>query len=124
MSACGCSGSTGLRTDDLTVPQGSDFGYVWPVFTADGTPLDITGWTAVMEARQSVGGELRATFSTGLGNGITISGNELTLLIDGDDSVGWTWQRAVYEIRVSSPTEGPFYFTSGTLRVKPGVIEP
>lgn len=117
MTACG---PFPFRTDDLAAPKGVDWGWVWKVTDKDGAPIDVTGWTATAQARQSVGGALRAEWTET--DGITLSGDELTLRLDPAVSALWEWDRAVYEIQISSPTDGPFYFTGGTLSMRDSVI--
>lgn len=109
-----------LRTDELVIPTRRDFGWYWDVFDLSGAAVDITGWTATMtiRARSDAPDPALATFTTDLGDGITTSGNRLTLIITAEDSADWSWLKSVFDIELSSvdPAAGPFYFTSGTIR--------
>lgn len=118
--SCACGENS--CSSDLIVNQGVDLGFRWPVFDADNEPVDLTGWTARMQARDKAGGILRAEWTTDLNGGLTFEDmNFLRLDIAAEQSAAWSWRKAQYDIHLSSPTDGPFYLAGGWIQVVPSV---
>lgn len=68
-------GSGALTTVDLVISQGADCSFTFQYLTGTGTngsPIDLTGWTAKAQLRASAGGPLWCTLTSSAGGGITL----------------------------------------------------
>lgn len=83
------------ESEELNTQDDTTFTAYWPLFDDDGvTPLNIAGWTARAEIR-SRNAELLETFQVSLATGRV----ELKL-----EATRRTWQDAVFDIRIQSPS--------------------
>lgn len=88
---------------DLLIPQGVDWpGINYPIFGADGTVYDLTGCSARAEIRPFPGHpELYFAWSTtptGNQGTITLDAGVLNIRVLADESAGWAFTAASYDI--------------------------
>ena len=72
-----------------------------------GSPLDLTGYTARMQVRGTVGSpDTLFSLTSDLGGGITIIGatGTMTLLVSDSVTAAWTWTYGVYDLEIESPS--------------------
>lgn len=109
-----------MRQDRLDIDGGADFTASWPLYDADGLPLDVSapGWSARAQVRayQSADVVLAEWVSTGSAPQFVLANSTLTLTIPGAMSAAWSWLTGVYDVLLTSPAgksarvaEGPVY---------------
>lgn len=91
---------------DLTIEQGATFTHQFVWNDSNGVPIDITGYTARMQIRQTVGSvgfEVELTTENG---GITLGGalGTVDLLISATATAALDFLAAVYDLELVSPT--------------------
>ena len=86
---------------DITIEQGATFSLVITWRNAAGALVDLTGYTAKMDIRQSVGGTLIKALASG--SGITLGGaaGTITLTISATDTAAMTTD-GVYDLELTS----------------------
>jgi hypothetical protein len=107
----------------ITVEQGSTWRRVLTV-NDDGGPADLTGYSARMQVRETVGSPAPLLeLTTETGGGITVDGpaGQLTLLITDEASTAWTWRYGVYDLELESPGGEVERLLRGELQVDPEV---
>lgn len=107
----------------FSVDAGCDFAV--SVNVADGdTPVDLTGYSAVMQVRDSVTGALRLQRSTA-NNTILFDAvfGRLTVVMSAAETAAFTWRSGVYEIRLTSPGGAKSRLLLGTIVVQRGVVQ-
>lgn len=105
-------------TYDLAIEQGATFRLVVPVLDDHGAGVDLTGWAAR--------GQIRETHSSvavlyRLGEHISLSGSNLILEIPGDDTAVWAWSEGVYDIELVNPAGDTARLIQGRVKVSPEV---
>jgi hypothetical protein len=87
----------------IHVEQGATWRRVLTLKDDDGDPVDLTGFTARMQVRESQDSPT-PLLSLTTGSGITVDGpaGQLTLLIADETSTAWTWRYGVYDLEVES----------------------
>lgn len=112
----------GLRPGrlDLRVVRGDDFRIRLEFFTADDTPLDVSGWTLAAQMRTSYQGALIATFTI---DQTTLPNNEINLGLP--DAVTATLGEGVFPWDLQRFAGGQLVRTmlSGVAVVSPDVTE-
>ena len=90
---------------NFTIEQGATFTRTFKYKQSDGTPFDLTEYSARMDIRTSIGGDLLASTSTGTIT-LTVGGTngEIDLTITPSVSSTFTFDTAVYDLEI---------FTSG-----------
>lgn len=94
---------------------------------ADGTqgaPIDLTGYTARMQIRPTVGSsDILMQLTSELGGGITIVGatGTVTVLIGDGATAGITWRWAVYDLEIESASGETTRLLKGEVEVSPEV---
>lgn len=89
-----------MRVDDLTIEQGTTWSMAWPI-TVESAPVDLTGWTVRAQIRPDVSSStVLFEWSTTLHNA-TVTGSKVTLSLTPQDSAGWTWTDAVYDVHLT-----------------------
>ncbi len=90
---------------DYTVEQGATFIRVFTWNNPNGTPVDLTGYTARMQIRQSV---VSPTYyyQALSGGDIVLGGSAgtITLTIPAPTSAAWTFIKGVYDLELQSPS--------------------
>lgn len=120
MTNCGCGNANHLRHDDVAAARGTDGVWNWPVYDLAGDVMDWTGWSARAQARNAVGGTLRATWSTaptGDEGEITLTDDGVTLVYTHAMTDTWTWPRAEFDILLTSPSGQIYRLTQASLTV-------
>lgn len=100
----------------------------WPAHTASTghlqfyTPTDLTGFTARMTVKDSVGGAILATLTTA-NSGITINvvGRVITITITAVASAAFTWTSGVYDLEMVSAGGVVTAIVAGKITVTPEV---
>lgn len=94
----------------LLIPQGVDWpGLNFPILAPDQTPYDLTGCTAVGQIRPFPrSGELYHTWSTSPTTGqglitLDVGASTLNIRVLADESDGWTFTSAHYDIVLTNP---------------------
>lgn len=90
---------------DFTIEQGATLplGFSWK--SDDGTAVDLTGYTARMQVRQSVGSPdvlLEATTENGLLS-ISAAQGKVNLLLPPSVTAAITWRRGRYDLELEAP---------------------
>ena len=113
-----------LKVDDLTIPQGVDFGLQWPLLNrTTGLPIDdFTGWFARAQVRETAdtSGDPLYEWTTENG-GIVLAYSSLTLIFKSGDTSAWQWRRGEYDIEIVSPVPEVSRVTGGKMTVSPEV---
>lgn len=111
-----------LRSDNLTVPQGTDFKIQWPIRDGNLQPIPaIETWSARAQARADIDSpDVLAAWSTDDAT-IELVDSTLTLIITAAKSSSWTWQAAMYDIELISPAGAITRLTQGQMTVDPEV---
>lgn len=97
-----------IELNDIT-PVG-DNGQEWPAYTSGGfiqydTPVDLTGYTARMSIKDTVGGTVLHSMTTENGGiDIDTAAKTITLTISAADTEAFTWKRGVYDLEMVSAT--------------------
>lgn len=92
----------------IIVEQGSTWRVALTVYDESGAPVDLTGYTARMQVRETLDAAeplLTLTTPETSPGGITIDGpaGRLTLLIADEMSTAWAWTFGVYDLELASP---------------------
>lgn len=108
---------------DFTIEQGATFSQdiVWR--DSDNTPVNLTGYTARMQARRSKTAEDVAVDLSTQNGGIVLGGNtgRITLKISAAITGTYTWPRAYYDLEVVSPDGNVRRLLQGELNLSVGV---
>lgn len=77
----------------LTLPQGIDSGYAWPI-TEDGAPAVLTGYTVLCQVRAKAApdAELLATLTA------SVTGSDATISWTAEASLAWTWKSGFADV--------------------------
>jgi hypothetical protein len=95
-----------------------------PETGASGGPLDLTGYTARMQIRPTVGSpELLMQLTSELGGGISIVGvtGTMSLLIGDIATAALAWRWAVYDLEIESAPGETTRLLRGEVEVQPEV---
>ncbi len=90
----------------LTLEQGEDFDLELTYSDDDG-PIDLTGYTARMQVRETIDSPTPlAEFNTDGGGYVTIDGppGKIFVSVPADTTSAWTWHYGVYSLEIYSPT--------------------
>lgn len=86
---------------DITIEQGATFALTLTWLDTDGvTPINLTGYTARMKIKKSVGGTEIASLTNA--SGITLGGvaGTIAILIADTATAAYTFKRAVYDLEL------------------------
>jgi len=92
-----------LRTDDLVIPQGTTWEVQWPIQNADGTPADLTGWSARAQVRKALGSSTVLYSWSLLAGNVTVAGGSVSLRVAPEVSSSWEWYSGVYDVELYHP---------------------
>ena len=86
-------------------------------------PIDLTGFTARMQARLDITSDSVLLNLTTENSGIVLGGKagSVMLYISAQDTSMITWAKAVYDIELVSPSNEVYRLTSGNIVVTPEV---
>lgn len=101
---------------DLTFPQGVDYGEVWPV-DQNGTPANLMGWSAVCEVRDAPngGGNLLHTFTCSIQENYKVA-----IQYTAEESLLWEWTFGFYDVKLVNGSDRPIGpLVRGTISILP-----
>lgn len=103
-------------TYDLYIDQGATFERVITWKQTNGTPVDLTGYSARMQIRRTKSNET-ALVSLTNANGITLGGTSGTIAISISAAVteALTFRRAVYDLELVSPNGSVYRLLQGAV---------
>ncbi|GIH95353.1 hypothetical protein ACFFMN_23615 [Planobispora siamensis] len=90
----------------IQVDQGETWRMVLRLKNPDGTPLDLTGYSARMQVRESVTSPtplLSLTSAPGGGITITASDGRVELHVADEITAAWAWRYGLYGLEIESP---------------------
>ena len=89
---------------DLYVPQGSTYIHTFEYVASDGSAIDLTGYTARMQIRETVDATTTIYEATSAGGEITTTPLEgkVVLTIDATDTSAFTFSTAVYDLELEA----------------------
>lgn len=103
-----------VRNDDLRIFAGDDRPIVWPLGVAD-----LTGYTAVAQARSEPSSEVVLQEWNTDDDSILLADSSLSLIVDGSDT--WEWTNGVYDVHLIDPIGRHEIIAWGRILVHPGV---
>lgn len=94
-----------------------------PAPSGDYTPVNLTGWTARMQARRNVGDAVVLFNLTTENGGITLGGTAGTieLVITSTETATFAWKNAVWDLELVAPDGTVTRFVEGAVAVSPEV---
>ena len=107
----------------LRIRRGTTEAIAWPVTSPDsGLPMDLSGWSGEGQIRAGYGAAT-VLFSWPEDAAIECTaGGDVVVHISAAQSSGWTWDRAVYGIEITSPTGDVITLAQGLVLVTPEVV--
>jgi hypothetical protein len=107
----------------LTIYQGATFRKRLMWVTASGTPIDLTGCTARMQAREDYASPLPLLELTTENGGITLGGaaGTIDLLSSDEDTAAMAWSGGVFDIEIAHPNGDVTRLAQGGISVSPEV---
>jgi len=102
-------------TFTLQIPKGATFDVTLTWKNADRTPKNLTGYTAKLQVRESIGSTLLLEMSTS--NGKIILGGAagtIQLLLSAAETAALTWDEGIYDLFITGP--------SGTRKLLKGTV--
>lgn len=80
----------------LTLTQGIDSGYAWPITDTDGQPADLTGWTVLAQVREkeSPTSPLLHEFTAA----VDVAASRVTVSWTAEESLAWTWWTGCFDV--------------------------
>ena len=113
MTACSCS-----NTYDLCIQQGATFTKVFR-WKANGSPVNLTGWTARMQIRATADAAAALIELTTQNARIVLGGTEgtITLNISATDTAGLPAGRGVYDLELVAPNSAVTCLVGGAVTI-------
>lgn len=110
---------------DLEIQKGGTFRQDFTWQDDDGTPISLSGYSAVMQVRESVGAAATLLELTEANGGLTITAvaGKVSLYLSATATAALTWRRGVYDIRLTSGTGDKSYLVGGAIKVVPRVTQ-
>lgn len=110
-----------LRTDRLTIPQGTSWEVRWPILNSSGVPADLTGWSPRAQARVKVtAAEILHEWSVALAT-IAIIDSAVAMMVTPETSSAWDWRSAVFDVELAHTDGRVIRITQGFIKVDPEV---
>lgn len=103
----------------IEIEQGTTFNPVLTWKDSNGTVIDITGYTARMQIRESITSDTLIDELTTENGGITLGGvlGTITLLISAADTEAYTFTTGVYDLEMISPAGTVTRLLEGTIKL-------
>ena len=92
-----------------------------PLKLAHGDPKDLSGYTGAMQARDDVTSDVVLFSLTNVNGGITIVGGVITLRIEASATEAFTFDSAVYDLKLTAPDGTVTRLVEGKVKVDPDV---
>jgi hypothetical protein len=107
-------------TYDITIEQGADFDLLLTWRDKAGNPIDLTGWSAQMMARENFDDATPLFSLSSPGGGITLGGTSGTVAIHVPAAVTSTLAcgQAVYDLKLTDPLGEPMRLIQGNVTIK------
>lgn len=106
----------------MYVPQGTTYEHTFNYQQSDGTPIDLTGYAARMQFRQTVDAADPPIYSVTDVSGELICGNgTVVLTISETDTAAFTFNKCVFDLEVESPGGVVTRLVKGTVYLDPEV---
>lgn len=110
--------------EDLLIDQGSTFDATITLLGADGLPIDLTGYTALMQIRRYVGAPVAALTLDGP-PGLTLNNvGEVKVRLTDEQTSTLRFDRAKYDITITDPQGCTVRVLQGTVIISRSVSEP
>jgi hypothetical protein len=110
-----------MRTDNLTIPQGTTWAARWPLQEEDGTAANLAGWQARAHARETIRAEeVLHSWNAAAGN-VVLDELGVLLSVDPATSSAWAWRSAVYDVELFHTDGTVIRLTQGVISVSPEV---
>lgn len=112
-----------VENTTLEILQGSDWEATWPVYDSLGVLQDLTGWTAVMQVRPSIGSLTLLHEWTTADDSIEVTNTgQLIVYTPAAISTAWTWTTGYFQIELTSPLAEVTRLDQGTITVDPEIV--
>jgi len=101
-------------SETLTLTQGIDSGFAWPVVDEDGEPAVLTGYTAACQVRKAEHptAPLLTTLTA------TVTGSDVAIQWTAEESLLWDWASGVADVVLSNAAGRPVQIVwAGQVRV-------
>lgn len=111
-----------VQKENLSVPQGTTYRHKIEYRYPDGSPVDLTGFTARMQIRETVDSAV-VLWEADFGSDIVIDGKngDVFLKIPAVDTETWGWSMAMFDLEIISQTGEVTRIMEGRVRVTPEV---
>jgi hypothetical protein len=103
---------------ELTLEQGADFTTTVTVNGSDGSPTNLTSYTAAAQLRKSYYSTTANNFTVTVSNA---ANGELTMAMSAANTANLTPGRAVYDLLITSPTNVKTRVVEGIVTILPSV---
>ena len=103
---------------ELTLEQGADFTTTVTVNGSDGSPTNLTSYTAAAQLRKSYYSTTANSFTVTVSNA---ANGELTMAMTAANTANLTPGRAVYDLLITSPTNVKTRVVEGIVTILPSV---
>ena len=92
-----------MAAQTLTLAQGIDSGYAWPIVGADNQPADLTGWAAACQIRQHEAptSPLLTTLAA------AVVGSAVVVSWTAEQSLAWEWNFGAMDVLLTNPDGRP-----------------
>lgn len=106
---------------DFAVVQGATFDQTL-TWKYNGSPVDLTGWSAHMQIRSAPGGQLYSDL-TDTGGEISLGGTAGTirLVLAAAVTAAFTWDSGYYDLMLTSPAGAVTYLLAGSFTVQAAI---
>lgn len=103
---------------DLAINQGETTSIIFPVIDQNGQPVNVTGWTARAQIRETELTPVLYEWSAANSN-ITVSGTSVTLSVPAATSAVWMWTAGRYDLELTDTRGSVYRIAEGKVHVSP-----
>ena len=109
----------------LTINQGATFRFKFAWKDKNARAIDLTGFTARMQVRESVIAPATLLSLTTENGGITLGGKTgiVSLYLNDTNTSSITWTKGVYDLELLAPSGDVFRMVGGTVVVSPEITK-